>query len=125
MHCGKRIAVIPAGERWKADGSLRPAVEDWIGAGAIISHLQGTRSPEAQTAVAAYREAMGDLLTVLRECSSGKELAAMGDENDIILSAVEDADTVAPRLVNGAYCRAESDCGTYNGRMPYLAPAPR
>lgn len=33
---GKRISVIPAGERWRADGSLRPASGDSIGAGAIF-----------------------------------------------------------------------------------------
>ena len=97
MRCGKRIAVIPAGERWKTDGSLRPAIEDWIGAGGIITHLQGVLSPEARAAVAVYREAKGNLVTVLQQCSSGKELVTMGYENDILMGAVEDADTVAPR----------------------------
>jgi 2-phosphosulfolactate phosphatase len=103
MSCGKRIAVIPAGERWKADGSLRPAIEDWIGAGAIISHLQGKLSPEARAAVAAYRDAKGSFETLLQQCSSGKELAAMGYRCDIDMAAVENADAVAPRLENGAY----------------------
>jgi 2-phosphosulfolactate phosphatase len=35
---GRRIAVIPAGERWHSeDDSLRPALEDLLGAGALIS----------------------------------------------------------------------------------------
>ena len=46
---GRRIAVIPCGERW-SDDSLRPAVEDLSGAGAVISRLAGHTSPEAQTA---------------------------------------------------------------------------
>lgn len=37
---GRSVAVIPAGEIWE-DGTLRPSVEDWVGAGAVISALSG------------------------------------------------------------------------------------
>src|SRR5512143_1945703 len=80
---GARIAVIPAGERWKDDHSLRPSFEDLVGAGAIISHLTGSLSPEAAGAVAAFQATRSDLDKYLSECSSGKELIERGYPADV------------------------------------------
>lgn len=104
---GERIAVIPAGERWR-DGSLRPAWEDWIGVGAIIAHLPGQRSPEAESALAAFRAARRDLSGGLHRCSSGKELIANGYAADVDLAASLDVSAVASQLVDGAYRAVET-----------------
>lgn len=104
---GRKIAVIPAGERWKDDGSLRPAFEDLIGAGAIIRHLDGQRSPEALVALAAFRAVEAELEQALRQCSSGKELLAWGLATDVMLAAQLNVSACAPLLVNDAYIRAE------------------
>jgi len=104
---GRKIAVIPAGERWKDDGSLRPSCEDLIGAGAIIRHLNGCRSPEALVALAAFRAVESELDHALRQCSSGKELIERGFEPDVMLAAQLNVSACAPLLVNDAYIRAE------------------
>jgi 2-phosphosulfolactate phosphatase len=109
MRCGRRIAVVPAGERWKEDHTLRPAFEDLVGAGAIIQHLTGTVSPEARVAVDAFRGAASELQARLKECSSGKELIAMGFEDDIAIIAQMDVDDCAPFLKDGAYRKAEPE----------------
>jgi 2-phosphosulfolactate phosphatase len=101
---GRRVSVIPAGERWE-DGSLRPAIEDWLGAGAIIDNLSAARSPEAQMAVAAYRASVKTLEDSLRHCSSGKELSRKGRANDILLAAAPNISLCVPLLVDGAYTR--------------------
>ena len=101
MGYGPRIAVIPAGERWP-DGTLRPAFEDWVGAGAIIGRLEGSRSPEAQAAVASCHTA-DDLARILRDCSSGKELIAMGFGSDIDLISQVDVSAIVPVFRDDAY----------------------
>jgi 2-phosphosulfolactate phosphatase len=100
---GRKIGVIPAGERWKDNGSLRPCLEDLVGAGAIISQLNGSRSPEAQMALAVFREAESTLESVLRACSSGKELIELGFENDVSLAAQHNVSHGAPVLFGYAY----------------------
>lgn len=99
---GRRLAVIPAGERWP-DGGLRPALEDWLGAGAIISRLPGSRSPEAQAAAEAFAAARADLAQRLRQSASGQELIVRGYATDVDWAAQVDASTTVSRLVAGAY----------------------
>jgi 2-phosphosulfolactate phosphatase len=104
LELGRRVAVIPAGERWP-DGTLRPALEDWLGAGAIVEGLSGSRSPEACAAAAAYRAARADLGAALSECGSGRELIARGYPQDIALASELDVSHAVPRLVEGAYVK--------------------
>jgi 2-phosphosulfolactate phosphatase len=104
---GSRIAVIPAGEKWE-DSTLRPAFEDLIAAGAILSYLDGNLSPEAETAVAAFQACHKSLLTHLKKCSSGKELIAKGFELDIELAAAFNISDCVPLLTEKAYINHSS-----------------
>lgn len=99
---GKRIAVIAAGERWP-DSSLRPSVEDWLGAGAVLSQLKGEASPEARAAVAAFQLAQGEIGEWLWRCGSGIELIEQGYAQDVELAAELGASDCAPTLIDGAY----------------------
>jgi 2-phosphosulfolactate phosphatase len=96
---------------------LRPAVEDFVGAGAILDALSPTRpSPEAMAAIAAHR-ALTDMGRFLRECASGKELAEQGFAVEVALAAQVDVSSHALRLVKGAF-------GPERGGAP-LVPRPR
>jgi 2-phosphosulfolactate phosphatase len=98
---GKTILVIAAGERWP-DESLRPALEDLLGAAAILAALpRRGMSPEAETTLMAL-----DRTTLRRrilECESSRELLARGHEADVEASTALDASTAVPILVEGAY----------------------
>ncbi|MBW4574142.1 MAG: 2-phosphosulfolactate phosphatase [Aphanothece sp. CMT-3BRIN-NPC111] len=108
---GTRIAVIPAGERWN-DGSLRPAWEDLVGAGAILSYLDGRLSPEAQAAIAVFHSAKDGLVTALRRCSSGKELVARGFAADIELAAAINTSSCVPLFTRNAYVKQGTGMGS-------------
>jgi 2-phosphosulfolactate phosphatase len=101
---GGPVGVVAAGER-RPDGSLRPAVEDLIGAGAILHALGGDPSPEARAAVAAFLDAAPDLPAALATCASGLELAARGLAADLRLAAEHDVSRAVPRLSGGAFAQ--------------------
>ena len=102
---GPKIAVIAAGEGWLDDYSLRPAFEDFIGAGAIINYLAGRPSPEALAAVAAFQAVSSGLAESLSQCSSGKELIGRGFAEDVRLAAQLNASDTAPILLENAFVR--------------------
>jgi 2-phosphosulfolactate phosphatase len=102
---GQDVAVIAAGERWE-DGTIRFAIEDWIGAGAIISRLSGNRSAEAEAAAASFERLRHSIHATLANCPSGRELIDSGYPDDIDLASELDADAVVPLLAGNAFTLA-------------------
>lgn len=100
---GADIAVIPAGERWRSDDSLRPAIEDLIGAGAILDALALPMTAEARVARDAFVSARSSLADVIRDCLSGRELIEKGFPQDVELAVQLDVSNIAPVLSDGAY----------------------
>jgi 2-phosphosulfolactate phosphatase len=107
MRHREHISVIPAGERWE-DDSTRFALEDLVGAGAIVQNLSGSLSPEAVVAVATFDAAKTSLHQTLKASVSGKELSAKGYADDVLCASEIDSDEVAPVLHEGAYVDALS-----------------
>jgi 2-phosphosulfolactate phosphatase len=103
---GRRIAVIPAGERWPED-TLRPSLEDWLGAGAILSelaHLAGeSRSPEAEAAAALFEITRPRLVPAIWDCVSGGEKKSRGFERDLELASDYGVSDCAPLLDGPCY----------------------
>ncbi len=98
-----RVGIVAAGERW-LDQSLRPAIEDWLGAGAIVDALAGASlSAEAEFARTAWRAAQADLMRLMHGSLSGQELAAENHSSDVDIAAELDGSDQAPRLRDGAY----------------------
>jgi len=100
---GGTTAVIAAGEIWP-DGSLRPALEDLIGAGAVLAGLDPeSLSPEARAAVAVFLSARDDLPRTLESSSSGRELIDAGYGADVTIASQLDATDLVPVLTDGAF----------------------
>ncbi|MFD3702279.1 2-phosphosulfolactate phosphatase [Nocardia sp. NPDC058658] len=100
------IAIIPAGEHWPGTDTVRPALEDWLGAGALAAALieRGidTPSPEARTAATAF-DGKPDVRALITECASGRELAAIGFADDVAIATELDASTTVPVLIDKAF----------------------
>ena len=114
--------IIAAGERWP-DDELRPALEDLLGAGAIIAALppDRVRSPEAAAAEAVWRSCEYQAGDFLRNCLSGQELSALGYATDLTLAADHDAQTTVPLLIGTAF---RDDTARPGGRIVSQVPVP-
>jgi 2-phosphosulfolactate phosphatase len=99
----ERVGIVAAGERW-SDGSLRPAYEDWLGAGLLIEGLLrlGTAgSPDAEAAAAAAANPRP-----LADCTSGAELVGKGFAQDVELAEQRDVTDVVALMQSGRFSAA-------------------
>jgi 2-phosphosulfolactate phosphatase len=106
---GRPIAVIASGERTPS-GTIRPAVEDLLGAGAVLHGLDPAAavsapccSPDAAAARAAFVAARPLVVEHLLESTSGRQLVGWGWSDDVHTSAAYDVTDLAAQLVDGAY----------------------
>lgn len=113
---GEDIVIVAAGERWRDDGSLRPAFEDQLAAGAIAAYLQADLSIEARAAIATFRTVQNDLFGALSQCNSGKELAELGFDEDVLWASKLNATNSVPHL--HTLQRTYEDVGMVNDDMP-------
>ncbi len=97
------IAVIAAGEL-RRDETLRPALEDFLGAGAVLAALRGEDySPEADVAVRACMACRPDIERLIVESEFGRELREIGFAADVDLAVEQDCSASVPVLFDGAY----------------------
>jgi 2-phosphosulfolactate phosphatase len=103
------VGVVAAGEQSER-GGWRAAVEDLLGAGAVLTALDPAASisapgcsPEAAAARAAFVAARPRLAEALAGCESGRELAARGLGDDVSAAAQLDVSTAVPVLREGVF----------------------
>jgi 2-phosphosulfolactate phosphatase len=101
-NIGRTFNVIPAGEQWLG-GALRPALEDAIGAGAILAELPGSRSPEAAAMVTIFESCRDTLVATLDACGSGRELEGRGHLQDKVIAGELDVSACVPRFDGTAF----------------------
>lgn len=105
------VLVIAAGERW-SDGSLRPALEDLLGAGAVIAELVAhggegvTCSPEAAAALRTWTSCT-DAEDTLLHCASGRELLLRGFGDDVRIALEHNQSEVVALLHGEAFSAVE------------------
>lgn len=101
---GGQVTVLAAGELW-GGGTVDPALEDLIGAGAIIDGLRRRRrSPEAMAAAAAYLSARRHgLRRTLMESVSGREQSSKGYAEEMEWASALNVSQVVPVLRAGVF----------------------
>ena len=97
------ISVIAAG--YADDGDVRFAVDDLLGAGAVVAALGDLgidhASPDAAVAGEGFRALGGAVRHLLTASGTGRALAAEGRRDAVLAGATRDAASVVPVLGDG------------------------
>lgn len=92
------------------DSDLRFAVEDLLGAGAVIAALGDLgidhASPDAAVAAEGFRALRGAVRHLLTASGTGRLLADAGERDTVLAAAERDAASVVPVLRAGVYATA-------------------
>jgi 2-phosphosulfolactate phosphatase len=104
---GANITVIACGEQWNdvrnGENQLRPSIEDYLGAGAILHQLIGSKSPEAEVCNHAFQSTNHKIQQFIWDSGSGRELRQRGFENDVIHCSRLDHYSSAPKLMGNHF----------------------
>lgn len=105
------VAVIAAGELGRDGESVRFAIEDQLGAGAVVDALTDVgidhTSPEAAVACEAFRGLRPALRHLLAASGSGQELGERGMRDAVLHAAEVGRSEVVPVLRDGVFARWE------------------
>ncbi|WP_314505694.1 2-phosphosulfolactate phosphatase [uncultured Microbacterium sp.] len=101
------IAVIAAGELGSVDARLRFAMEDQLGAGAVVDALGALgidhTSPDAAVAAESFRALRRAAKHLLTASGSGLELIERGRQDEVLAAAAVDAASLVPVLRDGVF----------------------
>lgn len=100
------VTIVAAGERYEMasdDGVIRFAVEDFIGAGAILAAIDADKSPEAAVCESAFVQVRHRVGEVLWGCESGLELRDRGWKDDVHHAAQLDRYSAVPVMIDGCF----------------------
>jgi 2-phosphosulfolactate phosphatase len=103
------VAVIACGELSSSEpgAGLRFAVEDLLGAGAIVAALTDLgidhSSPEAAAAAESFRALRGATRHLIAASGSGRELVERDARDELLVAAAVDASSVVPILREGIF----------------------
>lgn len=107
------VTVVPCGEKWadarEGENQLRPGIEDYIGAGMILSGLEGSLSPEAMVCKATYENVRGRIGELVAACASGHELREKGFGEDVEFCVRTDVSRAVPIMRDGRFVNANGD----------------